>query len=250
MKKIVSLISVLLLMVAFTSCSGENAVSKEITPYNITASVTSLDIDINAADFEIKTGDKFLVESNLKHLKIAVNNGVLKIDDEAKSSSRYKGAILTVYIPEGFIFNKVDIDAGASEITVDTLSANSLELDLGAGDVYFKTLNTSMSTEINGGAGKFTVESGALCNLELDMGIGELNLTSDLVGNADLEFGIGKSDITLIGSKSDYSINIEKGVGNIYIDGEKTTFFPNDPNATCFINIEGGVGDVNIVFSE
>ena len=250
MKKYIVTASVFLLLLALASCVNENVVLDDSQTYEIKSEIHSLDIQINAADFKIVSVDDFSVESNLKYLSVSEKDGVLKIVDEAKSNSNYTNAILTLYVPNGIVFHDVDIETGAAKMTVDTLSASSVELKLGAGDVRFESLNASANVDIEGGAGQITIVSGTLNNLSLEMGIGELNLTAAVLGESDLKFGVGESNVTLIGSKDDYKVDIEKGLGNITVDGENVTGFGSSGNGQNHIEFEGDIGTINLKFQE
>ena len=250
MKKYIVTILVFLLLLALASCANENVVLDDSQTYEITSDIHSLDIQINAADFKIVSADDFSVESNLKYLSVSEKDGVLKIVDEAKSNSNYTNAILTLYVPNGIVFHDVDIETGAAKMTVDTLSASSVELKLGAGDVRFESLNASANVDIEGGAGQITIVSGTLNNLSLEMGMGELNLTAAVLGESDLKFGVGESNVTLIGSKDDYKVDIEKGLGNVTVDGENVIDFGSIGNGQNHIKFEGGIGTINLKFQE
>ncbi len=250
MKKYIVTILVFLLLLALASCANENVVLDDSQTYEITSDIHSLDIQINAADFKIELEDELSVESNLKYLSVSEKDGILTIIDEAKSSSNYSNAVLTLYVPKGIVFNDVDISTGAAKMTVDALSANSLELKLGAGDVRFESLNVSSNTNIKGGTGKITIASGTLNNLSLEMGVGELNLTVAVFGDSVLKFGVGESNLTLIGNKDDYIVDIKKGLGSIFVDGNDVSDFGSIGNGQSHIHIEGGVGAIYIVFQE
>ena len=250
MKKYIVTILVFLLLLALASCANENVVLDDSQTYEITSEIHSLDIQINAADFKIVSVDDFSVESNLKYLSVSEKDGVLKIVDEAKSNSNYTNAILTLYVPNGIVFHEVDIETGAAKMMVDTLSASSVELELGAGDVRFESLNASENVDIEGGAGQITIVSGTLNDLSLEMGMGELNLRAAVLGESDLKFGVGESNLTLIGSKDDYKVDVEKGLGSIYVDGKNVSDFGSSGNGQSHIHIEGGIGAVHIVFQE
>lgn len=250
MKKYIVTILVFLLLFALVSCANENVVLDDSQTYEISSDIHSLDIQINAADFKIEHGDKFSVESNLKYLSVSEKDGVLTITDEAKSSSNYSNAVLTLYVPNGIVFDDVDITTGAAKLTVDTLSTSSLELKLGAGDVRLESLHVSSAADIKGGAGQITVVSATLNDLSLEMGMGELNLTAAVLGDSNLKFGVGESNLTLIGSKDDYKVDIEKGIGNITVDGKTVTDFGSSGNGQNHIEIDGGVGTIHIVFQE
>ena len=250
MKKYIIVTALVFLLFALASCVNENVVLDDSQTYEITSEIHSLDIQINTADFKIVSVDDFSVESNLKYLSVSEKDGVLKIVDEAKSNSNYTNAILTLYVPNGIVFHDVDIETGAAKMTVDTLSASSVELKLGAGDVRFESLNASANVDIEGGAGQITIVSGTLNNLSLEMGIGELNLTAAVLGESDLKFGVGESNVTLIGSKDDYKVDIEKGLGNVTVDGENVIGFGSIGNGQNHIKFEGGIGTINLKFQE
>ena len=250
MKKYIIVTTLVFLLLALASCVNENVVLDDSQTYEITSEIHSLDIQINAADFKIVSVDDFSVESNLKYLSVSEKDGVLKIVDEAKSNSNYTNAILTLYVPNGIVFHDVDIETGEAKMTVDTLSASSVELKLGAGDVRFESLNASANVDIEGGAGQITIVSGTLNDLTLEMGMGELDLNVALLGNSDLKFGVGESNLTLIGSKDDYKVDVEKGLGSISVDGKNVSDFGSSGNGQRHIHIEGGIGAVHIVFQE
>jgi len=249
MKKLVILVFALSLLLSIFGCS-KTVVLGEPEQYQINSTIHSLDIRINAADFSIKHGKEFSVESNLKNLTVSEKDGVLSIVEKNKGTVTYTDAMLTLYIPANTIFEKISITTGAARLTADALSANSLKLQLGAGDVMIDELNVSMEADIEGGAGQITIAGGTINDLDLEMGMGELNLTAALHGDNDLTLGMGEANITLIGSQSDYTVNIEKGIGSIIVDGEDVPGFGCSGNNANRVDIEGGVGAVNLSFRE
>jgi len=209
-----------------------------------------LDIQIGAADFTIEHGDGFSVVSNLNYLTVSECNGVLEIYEEQHGALgvTYTNAFLKLCIPEDIVFDSVDIATGAAKLTVGALSANNVELELGTGKVQFGSLNAYSEINMRGGTGQITIANGMLNNLSLEMGVGELRLTAALLGNNSLRFGVGESKLTLLGSKDDYRVEINKGLGSITVDGKTVTDFGSSGNGQNFVGIEGGIGTVEIVF--
>ena len=253
MKKIALILLVLCMITTLSSCAKQDFVSDEATTYEITAEIHSLDIRLNAANIVFKYSDKFSVESNLKYLSVSEKDGVLTIVDEAPNpkigikNTTFENAMLTLCIPTDQVFEDVDMETGACQLTSCALSANSINLSLGAGNVCFESLNATSRTNIQGGAASITVHDGTLNNLSLEMGVGELDLTAALLGNSDLEFGVGEAMLTLIGSADDYQIDVNKGIGSITIDGQTVTAFGNGQN---HIKLNGGVGALRVNFRE
>lgn len=224
------------------------AVTEDVKTYAVSSDIHSLDVQINAADFTIKQGNSLSVESNLKHLTVEDENGVLTIKETKKLSSTYTGAVLTLYLPANTVFDKADITTGAGRLTAERLSAGTMKLELGAGEVTIDTLYAADNIDINGGAGKITVSGGALHNLDLDMGVGQLNLTAALTGENNFDLGIGESNITVIGNKDDYQLEIEKGIGNITVDGTSVSNTKVSGNGDNSLDISGGIGTIHINF--
>ena len=245
MKKIALILLLVMFVTPLASCKRESAILDESKTYSVSSDIHSLEISLISANLLIKHADAIYVESNLKHLDVSENNGILTIKDTSESNSKFDDAAFTLYIPSDMVFENVDISTGAAKLTAEALSAKSLELKLGAGDVRFKKLNVSSKTHIEGGAGQINILDGELTNLTLTMGYGSMNLTASLLGDSDLELGVGQSNITLLGKRENYYI---KGTGLIYIDGEKVTGYCNIGSGKNKIEIFGGIGAVNIIF--
>lgn len=217
--------------------------------YAITSDVDELEVEIAAAEFTISTGEEFAVESNLKNLTVKEDNGVLKITERKHATINYNGeALLNITIPEASSFDEVSITTGAGKVLVDTLSATDLYLKLGAGTVKINELNAYSDARIEGGAGNVTIESGTLRNLDMEMGVGEVNLTAALEGESEINQGVGSANLVLIGARDDYSVHVEKGLGTIKVDGENTSNDSVYGNGANEVEINGGVGGINISF--
>lgn len=223
----------------------------EMQTYPIESEISSLSVDLSAAEFEIKISDKFSVESNHSYISVSSKNGRLSISETKRPFGFVtKGINVILNIPEGFVFDEAEIDTGAGRVEIDALSANVLELSLGAGESKIKNLTANSRADIDGGAGALTIYGGLLRNLELDMGVGKLTLKSRLEGNCSLDYGVGETDLTLIGSREDYMIKIDKGIGEAKLEGESMNDDSTYGAGSNRIDIDGGVGAINIKFSD
>ncbi len=226
-----------------------DAETEEIKTYSVSSEIQILEIKINAADFRIARGDVFSVESNLKHLSVEDKNGVLSIKETKTFAHSYTGAVLNLYVPKDTVFEKINITTGAGRLTVDRLSASKINFEFGAGEATLDTLVATSEIDIEGGAGKITISGGALHNLDLDMGVGQLNLTSALTGECDFDLGVGESNLTFLGDKDDYTLDIEKGIGNITLDGKSISNL-KEKGGKDRIEISGGIGSIHINFQD
>jgi len=242
------LVPVLVLMLVFTlsACEMESVVLEHAKVYEISADIHSLDIQINAADFIIEQGSGFELESNLKNLTVSEKCGVLIIKEKIVPGVDYTNAMLTLRVPENIVLDKVEIETGAANLMAESLCAKDLTLKLGAGNVEFAQLIAYDEIDIEGGAGQITVKDGDLKDLSLSLGVGRLDLTAALQGKCELEFGVGESNVTVLGDRNDYIVDIEKGIGSVTLDGDGK----NSSEAKHYIQIKGGIGSANVSFQE
>lgn len=235
---------------AIASLTGRD-VTGPMQTYSISSNVENLDMEIGAASMKIVTGDRFQVESNHKYLTVAEKNGILKISEE-KVAINTSGDSVTVVltIPEGFVFDSASITTGAGKLEMDALTADNLSMELGAGKTDIGFLKAQKRSSISTGAGKLTIRDCELNNLDMELGVGKQELTGRLTGKCDIEFGIGNADLTLLGSAEDYRIRLEKGLGNATLDGcamENDCIYGSGENR---IEIEGGIGSIDIRFRD
>lgn len=207
---------------------------------------SSLEIEVGGAEIRIEQGDKFLVESNLKYLEVTDRVGGVLVKEKKHWSSDYEGAFLTVYIPDGISFGELDITTGAGTFYARSLSAEVIDFEFGAGEVIIDSLVATREANIEGGAGKVTVGGGSLRNLELGMGVGELDLTTQILGEGELDLGIGHVTIHLTGDPDEYALNMNKGIGDVTFNGEEISGGKTVGSGPVFVEINGGIGSITI----
>lgn len=209
----------------------------------------NLDIDILTAELIIKEGNSLKAETESEYIDCYFNGDMLTVKEKRFDflSSKHSGKV-TVYIPKDTLFDKASIETGAGSVTIDTLSAKKLELEMGAGEVKIDNLTALENSDIDCGAGEVTVSGGALANLELDHGVGEVNLTSKLSGSCEIDLGMGEANLGFIGDEDDYSIMLDKGIGEAKINGMSMRVNTVYGAGECRVRIDGGAGKINLKF--
>lgn len=224
---------------------------EETVNHTIGTDFTSISINLSAAELEIRMGDKFDVETNHKHLKCEEKDDILKISETKPIFALHpRGMKVILTVPKDKIFDYVDINTGAGSVAIDELSSNMLDIELGAGELRAGKLVAVYKSEIDGGAGSVTISDGHLSNADIDMGVGELNLTSKLSGKSSIDDGVGETNLVLIGKEDDYKIKLDKGIGEAWIAGRKMSDDSVYGAGENNIEIDGGVGELNITFKE
>lgn len=220
----------------------------EMQTYTVTGDVESLLVEMGGGKLELQSGESFSVESDAAGLRVENQNGVLTVKEE-RSGVIAKGVRLILTVPEGFVFERADISAGAGELTADALLTKRLSLELGAGEADIGNLTATDSAKIDSGAGELRVRDGELANLELNMGVGEADLTCRLRGDCALDYGVGELELTLAGTQADYRISLDKGVGTASLDGVKMSGDTVYGGGETNVSIDGGVGELRIAFA-
>ena len=221
----------------------------DVEGYNIQADITELDIDIAAAELNMVIGEEFKVSCDSENVSVSAGSGKLTV----KEKKKYFGTLgekvtVTVSYPKSTTFEKVSINSGAGRVTAELISAQKLDLDLGAGEVNITELNVFTKAQIDGGAGAIKIGGGAMNNVDLDMGVGALTMRAALSGKSELSQGVGETSITLLGSKDDYCVEVDKGLGEITVDGIKMKSGGIYGNGESRVEIDGGVGEINVSF--
>ena len=61
---------------------------------------------------------------------------------------------------------------------------------------------------------------------------------------------MGESNITVIGQRDDYTLDIEKGIGNITVDGTSVSEMDEQGDGKNIMEISGGVGAIRVEFQD
>lgn len=215
--------------------------TKEFEQFN------KLDLEIAASNLTIKTeGEQFKVETYQipKTTKIEVDNGTLKIRDTKKIINAQESNII-IYIPENTLIEEIKLEMGAGVVNIDKINSNKIRFSFGAGSVNIKEL-VAKEAKIECGAGQVIIEDTDLTNAKLDSGVGRLVYSGYMKGNSKIDSGIGEVILNLEGGSEIYTIEAEKGIGDIKINNNSV------PNETITgsgenkISIDGGIGSIQV----
>ena len=208
---------------------------------------TKMDLEIAASNVIIKAeGDTYKVETYQlpKSTKIENKNGTLEIKDTKKFTIPQESQI-TIYVPTETNLEELELDMGAGVVDIENINSNKVDFSFGAGSVNIKNL-VSTNAEIECGAGEVIIEDSDLTNTKLDAGVGKLVYTGYMKGNSKVNCGIGEVNLKLAGGEEIYTIDAEKGIGDIKINANKIANEIITGNGENKISIDGGIGNINI----
>lgn len=227
--------------------NDKNIITEKLSDLKINSDTLLLDIDVSSSNIIIKKGDTFKAESNNKYISSRQDKNKLYITEKNHNWLNDNNNLI-IYIPADYVMDNVLIDSGAGKVNIEALSTKELYLNLGAGKVSINNLNVLEKTKIDGGAGDIIIDALEVHNLDLNMGIGKLSFNSKLIGKNKIDCGIGKMELFLIGTLDDYEITLDKGLGKATLDEINMKDNNTYGMGINKIDIDGGVGNIDINF--
>ncbi len=250
------IVTALFAVTGFFSISSGSTTKVDAT-YNY-SNVRNIDIDHSIGKLIIKTSDndEVIVETTdvTKDFTIKQrDNGDLYIKDEQEFINVFgnninKNRRIVVYLPEELVVDKFDIDAGAGNIEIEDLKAKKLVLAAGFGNIDGDGI-TADSCTLESGVGNISFYNVDFNNFDIEGGVGNIKVDGVLYGKTTVESGVGNIRLIVRGNINDYNINAEKGIGTIKVNGNSLNQIGNK-NASNFMSIEGGIGNIDIDFEE
>ena len=185
---------------------------------DITEEIRNLDIDFGAGILDVRYGDVDKIHIEYEYIigfESSVKNGILCLEGAVGVGDNSDGTLVIV-IPQGMKFDKVDLDIGACEANIQDLIADEVKVSVGVGEAMVSNLTAS---------------------------------------KLDAEAGVGKLAVELVGKQSEYSYNVDCGIGAVTIGnntygglGAETNVKVD--NAVGQIDVDCGIGEVKITFTE
>lgn len=211
--------------------------------------VKKIRVKLFRTDLVIVEGESFNAETDNEDVTVKEVFGTLVVEENSKSivdSIKKSEVVLTV--PEGYTLEQIKITTGAGRFTAEVLNAEKIDLNFGAGAVDIDKMISGSKTEITGGAGKVEICDGKTNDLDLDMGVGKLRYRAEITGKSEIDCGMGGMDLILLGGEESYSVDIDKGLGLISINGVSYDDGIDYGDGENKIDINGGVGEIKVKF--
>lgn len=220
----------------------------DMRQYAVEGNATSLDIDVDASEIKILIGDAFYVKSNLKDIAVNNDGGTLAVKYKTRFNVYSGEAVIEICVPADTVFKSITVSSGAGMMYAKALCADRISIDSGAGKVDIDGICAKKQCDINTGAGKVSITDADINDLDLDIGTGRLELAGILFGDCNIDMGVGAADIILQGGKDAYRFDVDKGIGDITVDGISVSDGAAVGDGDCRVNISGGIGALTVSF--
>ena len=248
--------------------------NRKISSLKIDGMVAKVNIKINTEN-EIKIDAHDIIEDYFKYelgtdgtLRLSYspnwkNLGFINIPGPGLITAR-KTTVIDIYVPEGMVFDRVDIDGGVGEHDIDYINAGELRLGGGIGKINIRDSRIDR-LKIDGGVGEHIIH-GDMGELSIDGGVGVIKVSGSVARDIKISGGVGEIKLDMAGDINNYDVRADNGVGTIRINGEKASAYRNyemaDRGTTTIdgekadaygnaaapynLRVDGGVGSISI----
>lgn len=190
--------------------------------------ITSLDIDIGLGSFILCHGDEFGISTEgikndqfsyelrdgCLYVKYSSEFNLLSFDFTALNDD----AEIILTVPEKD-FDSVNLNMTAGDISVMDINTKKLTAKSSAGSMWLDNIYAE-SASFKMTAGNCTVSNSTIKNAALSMTAGDMFFNDcKLYGDNNIKMTAGELQMCLVGNREDYRINIDKALGNVYING-------------------------------
>ena len=215
--------------------------------------IKALEVDLETISLTIKTGETFTLEGTNVPDKVEIrqDGGTLKIDDEMISSDiSDEDAMLTIYIPETQILDRVNLDLKYVSVDLETLNATNIKLDMENTNCVIENLITD-NLEINNEYGDMDIRNAETKRLTFDSEIGTEDISIRVTESAKIDLENSDTNIDLKGTQEEYQVIYKKQYGSLNIAGtEMTSNNETFSNGNIKINIDAENTNLDIDFEE
>ena len=215
--------------------------------------IKALEVDLETISLTIKTGETFTLEGTNVPDKVEIrqDGGTLKIDDEMISSDiSDEDTMLTIYIPETQILDRVNLDLKYVSVDLEILNATNIKLDMENTNCVIENLTTD-NLEINNEYGDMDIRNAETKRLTFDSEIGTEDISIRVTKSAKIDLENSDTNIDLKGTQEEYQVIYKKQYGSLNIAGtEMTSNNETFSNGNIKINIDAENTNLDIDFEE
>lgn len=238
--------------------SDHEILNGKVEKYCPGSDVHNLMIEVGGCQFETKSSDDafiYLEVKNANKFQGYVEDGTLyiKTTAEAVNWSKVNDCKITLYLPDGYRFDEVDIELGAGEMKLKRLYAGEASLNVGAGQITVDGIQ-SQEVKITIGAGDVKLEGMEITELEAEVGLGEFEADGSINGSAQVKCSMGNVEMKLNGEEKAFNYRLEGSMGNIDLGKKNYSGFSNevvlDNGADKEMQVECSMGNISIRFRD
>lgn len=213
------------------------------------SNIQNIRLEIGVSKVNILTGDVLKVEAQNvnKNFQVISNGNTLTVKEKEKNYflNEEHASTINIYLPSGMALKRFDFNAGVGDTYIENIIAERIDLDLGVGNTKIVGVITD-HIDLDAGVGNIEVSNSTLKDADIDCGVGDLYLEGALVNRSKISCGLGNVTLLLNTLQGEYELDVDKGVGNITLNGKSLSDHEKYGNGANRIKIDGGMGNIDI----
>ena len=231
----------------------------DVSKYSLGTDVKDLDIEVGGCVLETKLSNdnSFYIEVEKAYkfqgyveddtLYIRASNG-------AQTWNRMGSCVITLYMPEDFFFESVDVEMGAGVLEFSDLRAGDISLEAGAGQIVIENIQSNV-LDLEIGAGEIRLENMVVWGeLSAEIGMGNFEANGSVMVNASIQCSMGNVYLELAGGEQEYNYDIECAMGNIDLGNRSYSGLAKETNidngAGVTIELQCAMGNITVSFAD
>lgn len=230
----------------------------DIDKFRLGEDVKRLEVEAGGCRFSIRAsgdGSFYAEASAVGKFQAYLENGTLYVRSTTSSRqwNSWNNVKVTLYVPEGYHYEDVNIDLGAGSMEFEGMDADRISLGVGAGQITATGLKTAdLKTGV--GAGRIELRDVDAGNLKVEVGMGEISAEGNISGSAEVSCAMGNVELMLAGSQNDFNYQIVGALGNIDLGQEHYSGLAMskeiDNGSARDMKVECEAGNITIKFTE
>lgn len=232
--------------------------SGDVERYMVGSGITKLDIEVGGCEVKVdKSGDDnfYAQGSNTGKFQCYEKNGTLYVKTLGTEEewTGFNHSRINIYVPEAYLFEKIEVELGAGQLSLGEIAATEVDAEVGAGQILIDYLQAERC-KVEVGMGELIVNDMQVTKMDAEVGMGHLLLGGTITGDVNAECAMGSLEMNLVGNEEDFNYMIESAVGNISIGGSDYSGLAQDKmirnGADKNMTLECAMGNVQIDFKE
>ena len=218
------------------------------------SSIEKLAIDLRYGSLSIEESEDsrvvVSVDGPADGVEASCSSGVLTIQDVRTGKKAREDACVYLQIPEGMQLSgaSIRVDSGAVDME-GSFYAKELSVDAGAGEISLMDVTADTFTA-SVGAGTLDISDSSFQTANFNCGVGTMDIDADIKGDAQIDCGMGEIYMELERDITSVNYVLECGAGSIQIGDStysgiaKKSQFNNGADATFTVSC--GMGQIYI----
>ena len=165
--------------------------------------------------------DNYYIEAlDIGRMQVYVEDERLVLKGLKDVGFKYNNAKIWLYLPEGIIYEDVEMELGAGRMEIMPIEAENVAISAGAGEVEAENFQCK-TLKMEVGAGQITLEDCRVTEkMETSVGAGRIQVEGTIEKDLTADCAMGSTEFTIYGQEKDHNYELSCAAGSIRVGDE------------------------------